>query len=211
MKRIVMCSLVIFLLHDKFLSPIFFLHFNIIMESAVFVLFELVFILFSSLFFCVSRTSCQVTCWGSLRTVTAGRNSGWSSLTSASFSTSRTRMTTLWPAFLCWATLSLSHPSRRTSTRTTSSNSTSSPTSTTLDRRASTRLKGGWRWSAAPLAPPAAPCRAPGKTFTNESAALSSPRRRSPGWRSGLSTAQTPEKDSYNSVAHKQALINTSE
>lgn len=41
---------------------------------------------------CVSRTSCRATCWGSLRTVTVGRNSGWSSPTSASSSTSHTRL-----------------------------------------------------------------------------------------------------------------------
>lgn len=52
------------------------------------------------------------------------------------------RTTTLWPASPCWATLSPSRPSRRTSTKTTSSNSTLNPTSTTSDRRASTPLKG---------------------------------------------------------------------
>lgn len=53
------------------------------------------------------------------------------------------RMTTLWQASLCWATLSPSHRSQKTSTRITSSNSTSSLTSTTSDQRASTPLRGG--------------------------------------------------------------------
>lgn len=184
------------------------------------------------------------------------------------------RTTTLWPASPCWATLSPSHPSRRTSTKTTSSNSTLNPTSTTSDRRASTPLKGtvnsdrsskciyvylihhifgagagkniqlyinllddghtygtkyvltavfslvfpppgGWRWSAAPRAPPAAHCRAPGKTFTDERASVGAPPA---GRRSEHEAAQTPDKDSYYYTveSHRRrsidsTLINTSE
>lgn len=133
----------------------------------------------------------------------AGRNSGWFSPTSVCFSTSHTRMTTLWQASLCWATLSPSHRSQKTSTRTTSSNSTSSLTSTTSDQRASTPLRGGWRWSGAQPALLADHCRAPGKTFTDDSSTSTS---YSLEWRSRLHKHQERLFQ-----LHKRTLIITSE
>lgn len=104
--------------------------------------------------FCICRISCQETYWGSSRTATAGRSSGWSSPTSACFSTSHTRTIIHLPAFLCWVTPSPSRQSLKTSTRTMSLNCISSPTSTTSDRRVNTLLKGGWRSSAVQRSPP---------------------------------------------------------
>ncbi|XP_031661792.1 FERM, ARHGEF and pleckstrin domain-containing protein 1-like isoform X1 [Oncorhynchus kisutch] len=64
-------------------------------------------------------------------------------------------MTIHWPVSPCWATLSPSPLSLKTSTKTMSSNCISNPTSTTSDLRASTTLTGGWRSFAAPQSLPA--------------------------------------------------------
>lgn len=87
-----------------------------------------------SLFFYKSH---QVCCAGKDLCMYFGR----SLITEGSLSAHR--MTILWPASPCLATLSLFRPSRRTSTKITSSNSTSNRTCTTSDQRASTPMRGG--------------------------------------------------------------------
>ena len=88
------------------------------------------------------RTSYQDIFSGSSKTPTDGRNFGWSSLTSVSTSTKHFKMTSLWPAYLCWDTTWPLRTQVIISVRTTSSNCSSRTTCISSERRASSLLTG---------------------------------------------------------------------